>query len=186
MNNLEQNITTPNNSIFFDLITILGISIVSLFAIVVQLISHDIPCPLCLLQRVGILAIALPYILNIMNYRHRFHYLISIIAALLTMMPSIRQVFLHITPDSGSYGDTLLGLHLYTWVVILCISIILWSSILMTFCTNQPNYKKIGIFEKIILSIYFLIILFNIASTFLECGFTQCPADPTVYQMLQH
>jgi len=51
-----------------------------------------------------------------------------IIAALVGSSFSIRQVLLHICPVAGEttgYGDPVLGMHLYTWgVVIFALSII--------------------------------------------------------------
>lgn len=168
-----------------DLLAILGISIISFAAISIQLLTHELPCPLCLLQRVGLLAIALPYVINIFIKRTRSNYLIAIITSFLTMLPSCRQVFLHIAPNTGNYGDPLFGLHLYTWVFIIGLVSILFNAILMCVCDNNEEHKSPIKIAKIIVTLYILAISFNIVSTFLECGLTMCPSDPVHYEILE-
>jgi hypothetical protein len=42
----------------------------------------------------------------------------SVIAAVGGACISIRQILLHIVPPDPGYGDPVLGLHLYTWALL--------------------------------------------------------------------
>lgn len=180
MNSEENN----NYLQILDLLTILAISVISLNAILIQIYTHELPCPLCLLQRAGLIAIIIPYISNVTIKRSRFNYLLAIFASFLTMLPSTRQIFLHIAPGTGYYGNPIFGLHLYTWVFIICLVMIFWNAFLMSMCRNYYDLIKTSKIAKVILFIFTLTILLNVISTFLECGLTQCPADPVKYELL--
>ena len=48
-----------------NLIDLMGVFVVSAAAIIIQLFFHELPCPLCLLQRIGLMAIAYGYVINL-------------------------------------------------------------------------------------------------------------------------
>lgn len=176
-----------NNKIlhFLDLLAIFVICIISFLAITIQLVTHELPCPLCLLQRAGLLSIALAYVLNISIKRSRGNYLIAIISSLLTMLPACRQIFLHIASNTGNYGNPVLGLHLYSWVFIIGLISILTNAVLMSICNNNDEHDSTTKIARFIIILYIIAISINIISAFLECGFTQCPSDPTHYAILE-
>ena len=110
-----------------------GITAILLIALIIQLHDHELPCPLCLLQRLGILAIGFGLWMNIKYGSKPFHYSLSILSALFTSFIAMRQVILHINDPLGTgYGMAFLGLHMYTWVFILCCFAIIALIILMS------------------------------------------------------
>jgi disulfide bond formation protein DsbB len=92
----------------------------------VQLIAGELPCPLCVMQRIALMLCALGPLHILLSARDGALTCraaavgngIAIISALLGVVASGRQVLLHILPGDPGYGQALLGLHLYTWCLI--------------------------------------------------------------------
>lgn len=185
------NSRNTNLAIFkgLDLLSLCGIIMVSFIAIILQITKHELPCPLCLLQRIGILAIGFAYMLNLLESPKVRNYALANVAAVITCIVAVRQVVLNISPDITPYGIPFLGKELYTWTVVLCIINILWNSILIYIINNNSGTNvstKIDFIPKVIIGLYILVIVLNIVSTFLECGLTQCPDNPISYMIFLH
>ena len=173
----------------FNIIDVFAIFVILLLATVFQFVLNELPCPLCLLQRIGLFLISIGFFMNLRFGPRPSHYALSIIAALFTAAVSLRQILLHITPGSGSYGQPFLGLHLYSWVFIVAVAYILWIAICLLF---NKQFKKTHVrcatwLKRIIQVIFFLVLLLcavNIVTTYLECGFKQCPENPVAYKLL--
>jgi disulfide bond formation protein DsbB len=169
----------------FNIIDVVGISIILLIAFGMQFWFNELPCPLCLLQRVGLIGIAFGFILNMRFKPHPTHYSLSLLSALLTSFIALRQILLHIVSGSGVYGNSVLGLHLYTWTFILCMIIIVYISISMGFFLQYKSDYDFSNKLKPLVNIAFILILaislLNIVSTYLVCGFGACPDNPIHY-----
>jgi disulfide bond formation protein DsbB len=177
-----------------NIIDLIGITLVVATAFIFQFLMNEIPCPLCLLQRIGILAIGFGFLLNIHYEIRPVHYALSLLAAVLTAFVALRQVTLHIIPNDRGYGSELFGFHMYTWVFMLCILVIIYLSILLSIPrqyhlhkdservseVKNPIIKKLG---HIVFMIYIFIIGSNIISTLTECGFQECPDNPISYKL---
>jgi len=170
---------------FFVICDILAIAVVNVIlwtALYIQFTQYELPCPLCLAQRMGILGIGLGYVLNLYFGVKARHYALSTIMALLTATFAMLQILMHIVPETGGYGSPLFGLHLYTWVFIICISFVVGNLILIVLLNELPfigkTCKKIALIVVIPL---ILCILANAISAFAECGLNRCPPDPKSY-----
>ena len=170
---------------FANVFALTGILTVLLMASVLQFVLHELPCPLCLLQRIGFFCMALGFLLNIRVGFHPRHYSMVLMGSLFTALVALRQVALHIVPGSGAYGDAFLGLHLYTWAFVLCMTMMGVTAILLGF---KRQYKPViyvstswRVCGHIMLACTIALLLINIGSTFLECGFSACPESPTTY-----
>lgn len=168
------------------LLAVIGMLITAFFY---QFVYHELPCPLCLLQRLGFLLVASGFLLNLRFGFRASHYSCALLAALFTAFVALRQVLLHIVPGSGSYGSAVFGLHMYTWSFIAAMLIIIATSVMLGV---DRQYEKPNGFNhgwSLITHILFAIILFlivaNIISTFLLCGISTCPSNPTFYKLLQ-
>lgn len=168
----------------------LGLSFLLLIALVLQIELHELPCPLCILQRLGILGIAFGFLLNVQFKIHPGHYTLSLLAALLTAAISVRQIFLHVMPGDPGYGFPLLGLHLYTWVFLLCVAIIIYIAIIFSIFPQysdrraiKSKSKSLKILTQLAFAAVFLLTVFNGLSTYLECGFNPCPDNPVKYEI---
>lgn len=180
--------------VFSNIIDLLGVFVISTMAILIQLFFHELPCPLCLLQRIGLMGIAFGYILNILYGNRANHYAYSSIAAIVTAFISMRQILLHIVPGSGGYGDPVFGIHMYTWVFIICMAALVWNMLIIIIYPEDIRHERLirrvrlgnNKLVKVIVIGYVLIVALNFTLTFLECGTTQCPDDPTQYMILNH
>ena len=83
-----------------------------------QLALGELPCPLCLLQRIQFAMLAIGPILNLRFGPRPSHYALSLLAAVAGAAFAARQVLLHILPGDPGYGSALLGYHYYTWAFI--------------------------------------------------------------------
>lgn len=156
------------------------------FALADQLIYHDLPCPLCLLQRMAMFAAGIGLVLNI-GVRHApRHYGIVIISSVLGMFMAIRQILLHIVPGTGAYGDPFLGLHFYSWAFLLFVGMIAAASLMLMIMRQdghetRHNMPWLGSFA---IGVFVVLAVANVIGTTLECGRGACPDDPTSYEYL--
>ncbi len=154
-----------------------------------QLVLHELPCPLCLLQRVGMMGIIFGFLLNFRFGYHPSHYAIVLLSSVFTAFVAMRQIALHVIPGTGAYGSAFLGLHLYTWSFIAAILIALSTIVLMGIDKQYLKEVKATVFSKRWLNTLFALALFiitlNIISVTLECGFSACPDNPVTYELLQ-
>src|SRR3982751_4242588 len=109
-----------------------ALALVLAAAFAAQLVLGELPCPLCLLQRVQFAMLAIGPILNIRFGPRPSHYALSLLAAVAGAVASTRQVLLHILPGDAGYGSALLGYHYYTWALIGFIAaIVLLAAVLL-------------------------------------------------------
>ncbi|ASG67500.1 hypothetical protein fh0823_01200 [Francisella halioticida] len=168
-----------------------GITVIIIMAFFFQFAMNELPCPLCLLQRLGLLAIGFGFLLNMRFHVRPSHYALSLLAAVFTAFVSLRQIALHVTDPVG-FGSKILGMHMYSWVFIISMLAIIYISIVMSYPKqyeirqepqeiSEAKNKKIRFFTHLIFLIFILIIFANVTSTFFECGLSQCPDNPTNY-----
>ena len=179
--------TVSKTFTLLNLIEIVGIAVILLMAFVLQFVLQELPCPLCLLQRVGFLGVSISLLLNLRYGIRASHYSLALLFALLTGFVALRQVLLHIEPGTGTYGASILHYHLYTWSFIISLAVIIYSSIILGF---DIEYKSYGVhparWQKIVMQIIFIVVLLllvcNVVATFYECGIVQCPDNPLHYK----
>lgn len=163
---------------------LLAITAVLGFAFADQILKHDLPCPLCLIQRMGFVACGTAIAMNVTLGHRPQHYGFAILAALLGATASARQVMLHIAPGTGSYGDAFLGLHFYSWAFIVFAGIILGSAAMLALARFDKAKASPDQLAKIALGAFFGIVAVNAVSTLLECGGGLCADNPDRYELL--
>jgi disulfide bond formation protein DsbB len=92
-------------------LSLYALALVLAAAFAAQLLLHELPCPLCLLQRIQFAMLAIGPILNVRWGPRPSHYALSLLAAVVGMAFSTRQILLHIMPGDAGYGSALLGYH---------------------------------------------------------------------------
>ncbi|EJF74185.1 disulfide bond formation protein B [Bartonella alsatica] len=187
MEHVEQK--NPHFVILMNTLGLIGLSIVLVVAFYYQLVKFELPCPLCLLQRVGLMLAGCGFLLNIHHKVKNTHYGMVILGCMVTSIVAARQVFLHITPDDLGYGSTFFGLHFYTWAFIISVLCILGVSIVMILGELAHKFKEFSpfpIFAKMASSLFIFLIAANLISTVLECGGGQCADDPVRYELLSN
>jgi disulfide bond formation protein DsbB len=123
---------TRSSAITLNALGLYAIALVLATAFAAQLLLHELPCPLCLLQRIEFAVLAVGPILNIRWGPRPSHYALSLLAAVAGAVFSTRQVLLHVMPGDAGYGTALFGYHYYTLALIAFIaSIVLIATILL-------------------------------------------------------
>lgn len=149
----------------------------------VQLIMHELPCPLCLLQRVAFVGVGVAIIFNLTIKIRPLHYGLMLLSALLGLVAASRQVLLHIIPGDAGYGPPVLGLHIYTWSAILFFTILVLGMIALLFDKGFHQVAKSKLIT-ITIALFLTLVAANAISALLECGLGACPGNPTTYQLL--
>lgn len=155
------------------------VSSVLIGAFYFQFVLNENPCPLCLLQRVGMMGIIFGLSLNTYFGLKKEHFGIVIISALIGSVFSIRQILLHICPvvgESTGYGTAVLGMHLYSWAVVIDVMSIIGSVVFLFLIKDDKSEadRKPFNFEKMIFYLAVLLVFINVVATFFECHFGPC------------
>lgn len=151
-----------------------------------QFVLGEIPCPLCLLQRVLFVAVGIGLALNLRVGAKPAHYGVVLIAALVGFGMALRQVLLHITPGDPGFAMPLFGIHFYTWAMIAFLGVVAAVALALQFTFPAPTAEhRVEGCDKTIMALFALLVLVNAIAAFLECGIYACPGDPTEYLLLQ-
>ncbi len=101
-------------SLTLNALSLYALSAVLVAAFAMQFARGELPCPLCLLQRAFMCALAIGPILNLRFGPRPSHYALSMLAALAGAAVSVRQILLHILTGDPGYGSATFGYHYYT------------------------------------------------------------------------
>ncbi len=142
----------------------------------VQFFKHEQPCPLCLMQRLGMLGVALGALLNVKFGIRTSHYGLSILSAVFGGFVALRQIFLHVCPDFSTFGTPFWGLSLYTWsFIVFACSATYIALLLFIFDKRVPEESKpLNWGAFLAFSLIFLIAFANIITTFMQCKLGAC------------
>lgn len=180
---------TPDISKRLNALALLAISAVLAAAFYDQFMFGDLPCPLCILQRAGFVAVGIGLALNLRLGPRPSHYAMMILSAVAGGAISIRQILLHIVPGSGSYGNAVFGLHLYTWAFSLFALIVGGAAMMLLFdrqfAGGETAEKKLSVWAGLVVLIFGLLAFGNGVSTAIECAGGLCPDNPTEYLLLK-
>jgi len=158
-----------------------------------QFILGELPCPLCVIQRLCFLLACIGPVAILMDDGNRAdsrlfqsrHFALTLFAALLGAAASIRQILLHIVPPDPGYGPPVLGLHLYTWALIVFACLILGCGVGLLGVGDDtrplPKFVRVGVG-----GLFAVIVVVIAVATFVMQGFTPLlPDDPAQYELLR-
>jgi disulfide bond formation protein DsbB len=164
---------------------LVAIDTVLVLAFVDQLWFRDLPCPLCILQRAGFIAVGFGLALNLWFGPRPSHYGLTILGALAGGIISTRQILLHIVPGSGAYGNAIFGLHLYTWALLMFGAVVLGSAVMLLFerqfLPPEPLPNRLKVLPLTAVAVLAALALANVVSTVAICGAGLCPEAPSGY-----
>jgi disulfide bond formation protein DsbB len=192
---MKEPILTPEAARVLNFVGLLALIGVLVGAYIYQFSYHELPCTLCLLQRLAMLGLAFGAALNLTFGPQPRYYGLCLISAVFGIGVAIRLTLLHINPyfdtDTGQptleattnppFGSPVFGLDLYVWGVVVFATAILAIGIALMFRGQfEPVEEEPEWFER--LAGIAAILLFAMASvetvsTLLECGFGACPND---------
>ena len=164
-------------------LALLGLAGIFAAAYGFQFALNELPCPLCMLQRVAFAAMAFGFLLNVRYGCRAQHYGIVLLGALFGMAVSGRQVMLHIAPGTGAYGSAVLGLHFYTWAFVLFATTTL-ATVGMLIAQPPEKEHKTRVdrrFSRFAGLSAIAVTLANAVTTLLQCGPVECGDSPVHY-----
>jgi disulfide bond formation protein DsbB len=163
-----------------------AITLVLLVAFAAQLVLHELPCPLCLLQRIQFAMLAVGPILNLRFGVRPSHYAVSLLTAVAGAAFAARQILLHIMPGDPGYGSALIGYHYYTWAFIGFAMAVVAVAVMLLFdgqFDDGDKPQRIELLERMAVWLVLALTTLNVISTLLECGFGACPDNPLAYEL---
>lgn len=177
---------TANLSKLLNALGLVAIDTVLVLAFTDQLWFRDLPCPICILQRAGFIAAGFGIALNLIFGPRAHHYGIAILGAAVGGIISADQVLHYIVPGSGSYGNAVFGLHLYTWALIAFVAIVFGSGFMLLFDhqfdPSGPLPDRLTVLPVTAVAVLGALALANIVSTIAICGWgISCPENPGGY-----
>jgi disulfide bond formation protein DsbB len=169
---------------------VMAVAGVLIAAFVLQFAHNELPCPLCMLQRVAFVLCGFGFLMNLRFGSQPLHYGITLLAALFGLVASGRQVLLHIVQGDAGYGPPLLGLHLYTWTFVFFTATVAGVALLLLLSPREPERREgrhalpMGGLSSFAAWLLILVTLANAAAAFALCGPVECPDNPTSYWLL--
>jgi disulfide bond formation protein DsbB len=155
-----------------------------------QYLDGEIPCPLCLLERVAMFACCFGLIRQLRDGGSQRGAGIAMISAVLLLVISVRQTLLDIVPRPGHayIGTAVFGLHMAVWSVLIAIALLIGFAVRLA-VLGGPNWASpaglstparlrygLGAYVAILCAINFISVL-------VQCGFGQC--HTTGYALLR-
>lgn len=169
----DQSLYTLNSLCMF------GVSLVLLGAFYFQFGLGEDPCPLCLLQRMGMFGVLLGLGFNTSFGFKKEHAALVIMSSMVGVSFSIRQILLHVCPAPGTptgYGSAVFGMHLYSWAAFVFATAIVGTAVFLCLIRDEaPDTKRApSFFERAVLYFAGLLCLANALAAFAECGLGPC------------
>ena len=155
-----------------------------------QYLDGEIPCPLCLLERVAMFACCFGLIRQLRDGGSQRGAGIAMISAVLLLVISARQTLLDIVPRPGHayIGAAVFGLHMAVWSVLIAIALLIGFAVRLA-VLGGPNWASPAEPSKLArlsygLGLYVAILCaINFISVLVQCGFGQC--HTTGYALLR-
>ena len=171
-------------SFFLNALALAGICTTLLAAFFFQLVLGEIPCPLCMLQRVGLMLVGLGFAMNLRFGPSAVHYSLVILSAMVGAGVSLRQILLHIAPQDPGFGSAVFGYHMYTWGFVAFMGSIVFSAVMLLIDRDrlggagQVMRTRTG---SVLILVLMVLSAGNVASDVLTCGLAPCEGDPKAY-----
>ncbi len=161
----------------------MGMAVLLLVALLLQVFANELPCPLCLLQRLGFIMVMFGFMLNVVFGTQERHYGFVLFGAVFGSLVALRQIALHVIPGTPGYGTAILGFHFYTWAFTLFMATIFAVGILLTLWDEAWPHKnyQMSTAAKYLCVAAVIVVGLNVLSTFIECGPYQCSENPVQY-----
>lgn len=143
----------------------------------VQFIWREEPCPLCLLQRLGMLGVSAGALMNVFFNIRMSHYGVMLLCSIFGGFVALRQVSLHVCPGFSTFGWPVLGLSLYTWSFVVFACVVASVGILLLLYNPYKEYEaspSVNALGKIALLLTLFVGIANVFTTLWQCGLGVC------------
>ena len=160
---------------------LIGLAGILTTAMVLQYAAGEIPCPLCLLQRVAMFGVCFGIVHHVRHGYDVRNIGVGLVWALYLLLVSVRQVLLNIVarPGHAYPGGAVFGLHMPVWSVVIAFAIMLaFAATLAVFDARRlsatlpsPVLTRIGTVAGLYL---IALCIINLVSAILQCGLGAC------------
>ena len=153
-------------------------------AMTLQYANRELPCPLCLLERVALFGICFG---ALSNFRHGFSYRntgYSLLFAVLLLVVSARQTLLDIYPRPGHayIGSAIFGIHMPVWSIIIAVVVLTAYAVKLAILGGDAFLRdaNVNAFPQIkrgadAIGLYVIALAaVNLVSVVLQCGLGEC------------
>jgi len=153
-------------------------------AMTLQYAKGELPCPLCLLQRVAMFGVCFGII---ENFRRGFSYQntgYSLLFTIFLLVVAVRQTLLDVYPRPGHeyIGSAVLGLHMPVWSIIIALCLLTAYAAKLAVLGGDEYLEEIPpnqfpLIGKLgdVASLYVIVICaVNFVSVVLQCGLEEC------------
>lgn len=150
-------------------------------AMIFQYYGGEIPCPLCLLQRVAMFGVCFGIIMHFRRGPSARNTGISMLFAMFLLIVSARQTLLDIypRPGHGYIGSAVFGLHMPVWSVVIALAVMLAFALKLT-CLGEESSRSAerpAMLNRLAgaLGLYVIALCaINFISVIVQCGFGAC------------
>jgi disulfide bond formation protein DsbB len=166
------------------LCVVLGIAGILTAAMTLQYANRELPCPLCLLERVALFGVCFGVL---QNFRHGFSYRntgYSLLFTVLLLVISVRQSLLDIYPRPGHayIGSAIFGIHMPVWSIIIALTLLTAYAVKLAILGGDEflrdadirSYPRIKRLADIIGLYVIALLAINFVSVVLQCGLGEC------------
>lgn len=161
-----------------------GIGGILATAMALQYGRGEIPCPLCLLERLAMFGICFGAVASIRSGFSWRNTGVSLLFAVLLLVIAARQSLLDITPRPGHayVGSAVFGLHMPVWGVVIALAVLLayaFKIILLGGDARMPGarvqaFPTLAALANGLALIVVVLAVVNAASVLLQCGTGEC------------
>lgn len=173
------------------LLMLLVIAAILTVAMILQYAAGELPCPLCLLQRVAMFGVCFGIIQHFRNGESARNTGLSLLFAIFLLVVSVRQTLLDIFPRPGHeyIGSAVFGIHMPVWSVLIALALLIAYALKLAVLDAPARRVPIAEFPKLkqvaaAAAIYVIALCaINLGSVIAQCGFDQCHTSG--YRLLQ-
>ncbi len=176
----------------YQLLVLLVIAGILTAAMVLQYAQGELPCPLCLIERLAMFGV-LRHPAGLPPRLLHQHAGFSLLSAILLLVVSVRQTLLDIYPRPGHayIGSAVFGIHLPVWSIVIALAILLAFALKMAivggdeFLESAPlaEFPALRRIADVAGAFVILLCVVNLVSVIVQCGLGQC--HTTGYRLLQ-
>lgn len=149
---------------------IFGLAAVLLSGCIFQFTVQQNPCGLCMLQRLGMLCVAIGPMLNLRFGFNPLHYGISLCGIFFGGAVSLRQMAHHIANGSPIFGQGICSCSFLTFAASLAVIVLL----LFLYPYHDKKAVKMHALEILGFALMIAIAVLNAILAFMECGLGIC------------
>ncbi len=151
-------------------------------AMAYQYLNAEIPCPLCLLQRLALFGVCFGIVQNFrVGYSDR-NAGWSLLFSLFLLIVSVRQTLINIYPRPGHayVGSAVFGIHMPVWCVLIAVALLIAFGLKLTWLggdgqlAGRKPQGALGMMATIGMVFVLLLCAINVASVVVQCGLDAC------------